>query len=331
VARRVTLAGIAADVGVSITTASKVLNGAADVAPGTRSRVERALQTSGYVRGPRARGTDVVEVVRGAVRDAPAVEVIDGIQRALSAAACTTLLVSGPESDGDVRWLRGCLRRAPVAVIVFGDPGTRAQAVLRARGIRLVIVTLNAGDGGRASTADAVARVGAAEAAGGFLAIDHLRTLGHIRIGLVADLALSVRVGLRLAGCRVAAQQRSVTPVALIEGWTGEAAPPGPHEQAARLLRDGSPPTAIVSLTDAAVLEVLRVLRERPPAETGAVSVIGFDDAVAARSLGRVTTVAMPARRVGAEAARLALAPFTDGARATTAVAVVPELVVRSG
>jgi LacI family xylobiose transport system transcriptional regulator len=203
VARRVTLAGIAEDVGVSITTASKVLNGAADVAPGTRARVERALQTSGYVRGPRARGADVVEVVRGAVRDASAVEVIDGIQRALSAAACTTLLISGPDGDGDVRWLRGCLRRAPVAVIVFGDPGTRAQAVLRARGIRLVIVTLNAGE--IDPTADPVARVGAAEAAGGFLAIDHLRTLGHVRIGLVADLAQSVRVRLRLAGCRVAA------------------------------------------------------------------------------------------------------------------------------
>nr|WP_285814560.1 LacI family DNA-binding transcriptional regulator [Microbacterium sp. Marseille-Q6648] len=325
-----TLAGIAEDVGVSITTASKVLNGAADVAPGTRARVERALQTSGYVRGPRTRGADVVEVVRGAVRDASAVEVIDGIQRALSAAACTTILVSGPGADGDVRWLRGCLRRAPVAVIVFGDPGTRAQAVLRARGIRLVIVTLNAGVG-RGPTADAVARVGAAEAAGGFLAIDHLRTLGHVRIGLVADLAQSVRVGLRLAGCTVAADQRSATPVELIEGWAGAAAAPDPHEQAARLLRDGSPPTAIVSLTDAAVLDVLRALRERPPGVTGAVSVIGFDDAVAARSLGRVTTVAMPARRVGAEAVRLALAPFTEGARATTAVAVAPELVVRSG
>lgn len=328
-ARRVTLAGIAEDVGVSITTASKVLNGAADVAPGTRARVERALQTSGYVRGPRARGADVVEVVRGAVRDASAVEVIDGIQRALSAAACTTLLISGPDGDGDVRWLRGCLRRAPVAVIVFGDPGTRAQAVLRARGIRLVIVTLNAGE--IDPTADPVARVGAAEAAGGFLAIDHLRTLGHVRIGLVADLAQSVRVRLRLAGCRVAAEQRSVTPVELIEGWTGAAAAPRPHEQAARLWGVGSPPTAIVSLTDAAVLDVLRVLRERPPGGTGAVSVIGFDDAVATRSLGRVTTVAMPARRVGAEAVRLALAPFTEGARATTAVAVVPELVVRSG
>src|SRR5690242_14147816 len=47
--RRVTVADIAAEVGVSRATVSKVLNGRPDVAPATRAQIEAILTERGYV------------------------------------------------------------------------------------------------------------------------------------------------------------------------------------------------------------------------------------------------------------------------------------------
>ncbi|MFD1273797.1 LacI family DNA-binding transcriptional regulator [Streptomyces kaempferi] len=49
-ARTATLAEIAREAGVSAPTVSKVLNGRADVAPATRTRVEELLRGHGYRR-----------------------------------------------------------------------------------------------------------------------------------------------------------------------------------------------------------------------------------------------------------------------------------------
>jgi len=49
-AQTATLAEIAREAGVSAPTVSKVLNGRADVAPATRSRVEELLRAHGYRR-----------------------------------------------------------------------------------------------------------------------------------------------------------------------------------------------------------------------------------------------------------------------------------------
>lgn len=48
-----TLAVVAREAGVSVPTASKVVNGREDVAPETRRRVTEALDRLGYVRRPR--------------------------------------------------------------------------------------------------------------------------------------------------------------------------------------------------------------------------------------------------------------------------------------
>ncbi len=48
--RRVTLADIASEAGVSLATVSKVLNGREDVSAVTRARVEKLLHGYGYLR-----------------------------------------------------------------------------------------------------------------------------------------------------------------------------------------------------------------------------------------------------------------------------------------
>ena len=66
-ARRATLATIAASAGVSVATVSKVLNGRADVAPGTRARVADLLAKHDYVgrrAGSRTGAQPIVELMK---------------------------------------------------------------------------------------------------------------------------------------------------------------------------------------------------------------------------------------------------------------------------
>ncbi|BFO14572.1 hypothetical protein SHKM778_09600 [Streptomyces sp. KM77-8] len=74
-----TLAEIAREAGVSAPTVSKVLNGRADVAPATRSRVEGLLRAHGY-RRRRAEATrsPLIDLVFHELESAWAMEVIRG-------------------------------------------------------------------------------------------------------------------------------------------------------------------------------------------------------------------------------------------------------------
>src|SRR5688572_32650361 len=80
-AQTATLAEIAREAGVSAPTVSKVLNGRADVAPGTRHRVEELLRTHGY-RRRRAEATrsPLIDLDFHKLESAWAMEVIRGVE-----------------------------------------------------------------------------------------------------------------------------------------------------------------------------------------------------------------------------------------------------------
>ena len=83
---RATLADVASAVGVSVATVSKVLNDHADVAPGTRRRVQQQLRDSSYrVTGNgrrRSRLEGTVEVEFPSLENPYVVSVLDGIMDA---------------------------------------------------------------------------------------------------------------------------------------------------------------------------------------------------------------------------------------------------------
>ena len=82
-----TLADVAASAGVSIATVSKVLNGRADVGPGTRARVQSILQQHDYV-GRRSEPAEpalkraTVELVFHGQLNSYSVEVLRGVVEA---------------------------------------------------------------------------------------------------------------------------------------------------------------------------------------------------------------------------------------------------------
>src|SRR4051812_21578453 len=108
-AARPTLADVARTAGVSIATASRVLNGFPGVRPETRTQVETAMAALGYARqrAPRATtpartgsiGLVVCEDVLRLFADPYFARVVSGVSRELSVAGMQLVLVAAPSTE----------------------------------------------------------------------------------------------------------------------------------------------------------------------------------------------------------------------------------------
>src|SRR5919109_5116383 len=117
--RRVTMAAIAAAAEVSVPTVSKVLNGRADVAAETRTRVESVLGELGYARSSRrkAQPTRIIDLV--CTELSPwAAEIIRGASAA-ALEANSRIAVTAVANDADVdHWLRSLAASGTDGVIL---------------------------------------------------------------------------------------------------------------------------------------------------------------------------------------------------------------------
>jgi LacI family xylobiose transport system transcriptional regulator len=305
---RVTLAEIADEAGVSLSTISKVLNGRSDVAPATRARVEQVMAERGYRRrgGGRSESrAELIELVFHELDPIWSMEVIDGVESVAKQHGLSVVLtVSGTRHSPDPDWVEGVMRRRPVGVVlVFSDLAPEFREQLHARAIPFVIVD-PAGD----PSPDAPS-VGSANWSGGLAATRHLIELGHRRIAAITgpeDMMCSLA---RVDGYRSAMNSagRSID-----ESWIrfGDFHVSGGRDRARELLDAAASdrPTAIFAGSDMQALGVLEAARERSIRVPEELSVVGYDDIPLARWLTpKLTTVHQPLRRMGEEAASLAI------------------------
>jgi len=334
--RRTTLRAVADMAGVSIATASKVVNGRSDVASETRILVERAIESLGYVsQGERqqslqAAGESSVELVVEP-KDASlnpylamflggALEAAEELRVALIVRPFGTASARAP-----VEWARDLARagRSGVIEVTSAYSADRERALGRA-GLPMVLV--DPLDVPRTNTPS----IGATNWAGAYEATRHLIELGHrdIRyIGGPAGAHCSVVRGhgwaAAMAEAGLTADVSDLSP----GGFTFE------HglEAATAMLTAPQPPTAIFVGSDASamgVLEAARVLGLSVPAD---LSVVGFDDTILARSSNpQLTTVHQPIAAIG----RTAVATIVRLSRGETAptkrVELATHLVIRN-
>ena len=114
------LADIARTAGVSTPTVSKVLNGRADVAPGTRARVEELLRAHGYRRRRGgAQPSKLFDLVFHELESAWAMEVIRGVENVARREGMSIVLSesAGRLTPGQT-WVDGVLARRPGGVVL---------------------------------------------------------------------------------------------------------------------------------------------------------------------------------------------------------------------
>jgi DNA-binding LacI/PurR family transcriptional regulator len=324
------LADVAKKVGVSEATVSRVLNNKAGVSGSTREAVLTALDVLGYerptqLRGERARLIGLVlPELQNPIFPALA-EVIGGAlaQRGFTPVLC--IRTAGGLSEAD--YVSMLLDQQVSGVVFAGGHCAEVNAphehyrLLRSRGIPVVL--LNAAIDDLAfpgvSTDDVIA-------AG--QAYDHLASLGHRRIGLLAGPEDHVPSRRKLAGFTERAR--------LAAGDDGAPAPvehalfslEGGQAATSRLLRHGV--TGVICGSDVLALGAIRAIRRAGLSVPGDVSVVGYDDSAFMNCTDPpLTTVRQPIESMGKAAVALLVNQIENMAVYPEELLFEPELVVR--
>jgi len=306
---------VAKRAGVSITTASRVLNKVDyPVAPATRRRVEVAARDLRYSPSALARAlvtrrSGIVGVLVGDMVDPYFAEIARGVEDAARRAGYLVVVCNTDREPATERRYVATLSDYHVDALIFvgGDivsPHEQRKlkqqlAVATRRGTLAVAC---AGDHAGLPTIDVDHGAAARDMA------EYLISLGHRRIGFIGGRRDVSTAGQREAGFRAGLATAGLTPNLIVDGDFTYA---GGFEAARRLLADHAP-TAIFAANDQMALGALnaaRVAGLRVPAD---VTIVGFGDTGAAEHAApALTTVSMPRHQLGAAAMQALLAALT--------------------
>ena len=293
---RPTLADVAAEAGVSVSTASLAFSGAGPIAAATRDRVLAAAGRLGY-RGPNPLGqqlrsgrSGIVGVVVGdrlrrSFRDPVSTQMLDGLAQALSEQSLGLLLV--PSEAGEVPALVRHAAMDAAVVVLANGPDDDVVHALTGRGVPVVTIEGEIDDD-RLRPGAPTANVGIDDQGGTVELVRHLVGMGHRRFGVVSlpfghdrrlgqsDAGGDGRPGYahtrrRLAGIADAGVVPEIvieTPASLVE-----------HGRSAghQILGRDDRPTAVVALSDLLASGVVLAARELGLRVPQDVSVAGFD------------------------------------------------------
>jgi LacI family transcriptional regulator len=318
---------IAVEVGVSLTTVSKVLNGRADVAPDTRARVEASLERHRYRRRSRRPSASIgqIDLVFHEFDSLWAMEIIRGVEDVTAASRIEVILSQlGGKHRPPQDWLDGVLTRRPLGMLfVLCGPTQAQQQLLRRQRIPFVVIDTDS------ATSAWVPTVGCNNWNGGLLAACHLLELGHRRIAVISGPEDVLCSRARVAGFRFAHDEAGVRVDPDLVRY-GTFTVSGGYEYGAELLARPDRPSGIFAGSDMQAMGVLRAARRLGLNVPQELSVIGYDNLpVAAWTDPALTTINQPLRDMAGTAARMLVDLARGADLSTSRVDLVTELVVR--
>lgn len=332
-AKRVTITDVARHAGVSTAAVSKVLRNAYGVSAAMRERVQAAMAELDYrphaaARGMRGR-TYTIGVLLDNIRNAFFADILDGIRDELHQTEYSVLIgAAGFGADNQSRAIRSMVDRQMDGLVLIA-PGARRDEVLALAATKPTVVI------GHHDPADVHDSVVDADDAGAGLVVDHLVSLGHREIALVAAAGtktsrwrqtpeIVLTRGYRAAMARHGLTDRvRVMPAAYSDD--------GGYKAGLHLLTSERPPTAIMTGADVAALGVHRAAHElglRIPAD---LSLVGYNNtAIAALTPVQLTSVDQAGHTMGAAAAKMLVERIEGHRDRAVQTSMTPRLVVRA-
>lgn len=323
------LADVARQAGVSTATVSRVLNAPDKVRPGTRMRVEAAIEQLAYVPDGAARG-----LASGRLRSIGAIvptldnaifaTCIGTLQRCLDARGFS-LLIATSEYDPalELRSAQALLSRGIDGLMLVGNHHPDAlNRYLQRSGLPCVRTWVY--DPGQPTPT-----IGFDNQAAAARVASYLLDLGHRRIGMIAGQTdRNDRAAARVAGVRSALAARGVLlPEALLVQRPYDIA--AGREGLRTLLAHPQPPTAVICGNDVLALGALLETQALAVPVPEALSITGFDDLpIAGNLVPALTTVRVPAAELGRRTADFLLARL-EGLRPPAHTELPVDLVVR--
>lgn len=327
--QRTTLAMVAEAAGVSLPTASKVLNGRGDVAAATRGRVEKAVRELGYVPVSGRRNTNqnrIVDLVFDDLVSPYSLEVLRGVTQAGAEAGVDVVVSRAPTGKAAeaANWAGKLKTGGREGLIVVTSELSLEQVEAFARaGIALVVIDpLNL-------PRVEVTSVGATNWSGGLTATEHLLSLGHQRIAFAGGPRQASCSRARLHGYRAALEKAGTAAddSLVLHGAFGY---PDGLEMGGRLLDLPKRPTAVFAASDATAVGVMEAARRRGLRVPQDLSVVGFDDTILATlATPALTVVRQPLPDMGRVALRTLLRLIDGESLDSHHVELATKLVVR--
>lgn len=326
--RRTSISDVAKTAGVSVGTVSNVLNRPERVLPGTRDRVQQAIEQLSFVPNGSARQlrAGTITTIGALVLDIANpffTEVVRGLEDRLAQDDYTLMLASSDEDPArEARYLRLFEEHGVYGVLVVPTAKNleRLEQMHR-RGIHVVLLD-------RQSPLSGISSAAVDDVMGGRLAIQHLLELGHTSIAMINGTHTLHQCAERWAGARQAVVEAGLDPTRTLREIKAPSLNSAGGERAAltALARRRNPATALFCVNDLTALGAMRALREGGVSVPGDMAVVGYDDIGFAAELAiPLTSVRQPTHALGYRAADLLLTRDSGSEQ----VMFSPELVVR--
>ncbi|MFK5633964.1 MULTISPECIES: LacI family DNA-binding transcriptional regulator [unclassified Ornithinimicrobium] len=323
-AGRVTMYDVARHAGVSHQTVSRVINGAAHVAPPTKERVREAMRLLGYrpsasarnLAARRSRAVGVVTFIGPYFGPGSTLLSIEVAARSHGYSAHISSLAGLGPVDARAA-LEDLLQRDVEGLMVVAPTDEQAELVASVLPHELPVLALEARLTGRPLVASD-------NELGGALAAEHLITLGHTRIGHAAGPLDWSEARLRTVGWERVLREHELEPGPRVDGdWSARSG----YE--AGVVLAGSGVSAVFAANDQMALGLLTALHERGIRVPEDISVVGYDNTPdSGWYFPPLTTVEQEFREVGAVGITQLLA-LVEGRPVEAQTFVPPALVVR--
>jgi len=330
--KSVTIRDVAREAGVSVATASRVLNGKDVVRPLTRDRILAVMAELGFSPSPSARRlslgrTLTIGVVVSFLTRPQAAERLRGVDAVLADSEFDLVIYNVESVQKRDHYLSSLTRsqRADGLLVMSLPPSPEATGVLLASTVPVVFIDVHT------PSVEQLPRVIGDDVRGGAMAARHLLDLGHRSIAFIGD-AVADPFGFTSSRDREAGFRNELARagIEIPDEWIGHGAH-GRYEArdlARRMLANDRRPTAIFSASDTQALGVIAAAREIGLHVPDDLSVVGYDDIEAADYVG-LTTVRQQLFESGRRGAEILLAAIETRSETPAIAQLPPELVVR--
>ena len=325
-----TLADVAERANVSTATVSRCLNSPDRVVEATRERVLQAVRELGYspnfgARALAARRTGTVGAIIPTMENAIFARAMQAFQEELRDNGLTLLVASSAYSpDVEDEQIRALVARGADALLLIGhDRSDALYAFLERQGVPVLAAWVHDKDNPRPSI--------------GFDNRKAMRVLaervikdGHRHIAMIsASQHGNDRARERVAGLREAMAAHGLDAEALPLIETRYSIEHG-RQAFAKLMRRAPRPTAVVCGNDVLAVGALQMAREMGLHVPGDVSITGFDDIeIATLVEPALTTVHVPHRAMGRQAAQVLIEMLRSGAPLAQSIELQTDLRLR--
>ncbi len=322
-----TLKDVAQQAGVSVSTASYVLNGKKKVRWDTEQKILRAATEVGYIPNQAARGLRIgrshtVGIIIPDITNVFFPDIVRGVEDILHVENYNAILCnSDNNSDKEYQYVNTLVSKDIDGIIFIGTAKSRDVLEIASRKPVVLVDRI---------IEDRYSSVTAKNYIGGFLATEHLIRCGYRRIALFSGPLYAAPFQDRLRGHQDALRKYGIPedPDLLFECDNTDIYH-GYHTTVA-LLQSSLKADSIFAANDLLAFGALRVLWKAGISVPEEFGIVGYDDIMqAALGTPALTTIHQPKYEMGQEAARLLLQQIRNQDCTCQHITLEPTLVVR--